>query len=96
MTLQAPAFGEDDYRVCIAHGIIAKGQDLPCPVDDNGCFTEVVVDFAGQYVKEADKHITKKIKEIGRLVRGCTCGTTSIAPGLAVPGPWRRSLEPHC
>jgi len=36
---QAAAFGEDDYRVCLAHGVIAKGQDLPCPVDSNGCFT---------------------------------------------------------
>jgi len=38
---QAPAFGEDDYRVCRAHGIISAGTDVPCPVDDAGCFTEV-------------------------------------------------------
>jgi hypothetical protein len=28
--------------VCLAHGIIAKGQELPMPVDDNGCFLPVV------------------------------------------------------
>lgn len=39
---QAPAFGEDDYRVCIANGIIGKDADLPCPVDANGIFTEEV------------------------------------------------------
>ena len=44
---QAPAFGEDDYRVCLAHGIIQKGGFLPCPVDDAGMFTEDVTDFAG-------------------------------------------------
>lgn len=33
---QAPAFGEDDYRVCLAHGVIGRGEDIPCPVDSNG------------------------------------------------------------
>ena len=44
---QAPAFGEDDYRVCLAHGIIQKGGFLPCPVDDSGVFTDEITDFAG-------------------------------------------------
>jgi isoleucyl-tRNA synthetase len=26
---QAPAFGEDDYRVCLANGIIVKGGEIP-------------------------------------------------------------------
>jgi isoleucyl-tRNA synthetase len=30
---QAPAFGEDDYRACLVNGIVFKGDDLPCPVD---------------------------------------------------------------
>jgi isoleucyl-tRNA synthetase len=35
--LQAPAFGEDDWRVCIANAIIDKmGSDLPNPVDETG------------------------------------------------------------
>lgn len=45
---QAPAFGEDDYRVCLAHNIIEKGEGIPCPVDLNGRFTEEVTDFAGR------------------------------------------------
>jgi len=65
---QAPAFGEDDYRVCIAHGIIEKGDKVPCPVDLNGCFTEEVTLFKGLYVKDADKEIVARIKEAGRLV----------------------------
>ncbi|KIY92575.1 isoleucyl-tRNA synthetase [Monoraphidium neglectum] len=65
---QAPAFGEDDYRVCLAHGVIEKGEGLPCPVDLSGRFTEEVPDFAGKHVKEADKAIIAAIKERGRLV----------------------------
>jgi isoleucyl-tRNA synthetase len=47
-TRQAPAFGEDDYRVCLAHGVVDKGDALPCPVDLNGRFTTEVGPFAGQ------------------------------------------------
>eukprot|EP00903_Cladosiphon_okamuranus_P006585 g6433.t1 len=65
---QAPAFGEDDYRVCLAHGVILKGEDIPCPVDSNGLFTSEVGDYAGQYVKTADKALCEEIKANGRLV----------------------------
>ncbi|KAK9804719.1 hypothetical protein WJX72_001779 [[Myrmecia] bisecta] len=64
----APAFGEDDNRVCLANGIIAKGAAMPCPVDGDGRFTAEVTDFAGKYVKDADKEIMKMIKDLGRLV----------------------------
>ncbi|CAI9284406.1 unnamed protein product [Lactuca saligna] len=53
----ASAFGEDDYRVCLENQIIHKGENLVMAVDDDGCFTERVIDFIGQYVKEADKDI---------------------------------------
>jgi len=66
---QAPAFGEDDYRVCIAHGVIRKGEEIPCPVDSNGLFTERVTHFAGRYVKESDDDICKMLKEQDRLVQ---------------------------
>ena len=46
----APA-GEDDYRVCLSNGVIAKGEGIPCPLDDSGCFTDPVTDFKGQYCK---------------------------------------------
>ena len=45
---QAPGFGEDDYRVCIANGVVMKGETVPCPVDESGCFTAEVRDFVGQ------------------------------------------------
>ena len=47
----APAFGEDDYRVCMAAGILQKGEGIVCPVDANGRFTDEVTDFAKVYVK---------------------------------------------
>ena len=65
---QAPYFGEDDYRVCLAAGIISRDQEMICPVDDSGRFTAPVEHFIGQHVKDADKHITKFLKENGRLV----------------------------
>lgn len=42
----APGFGEDDYKISVAHHII-KPDDPPVPVDENGYFTAVVKEFAG-------------------------------------------------
>ena len=42
----APAFGEDDYRVCLREGIITV-EDVPCPIDDSGKFTAPI----NEYVK---------------------------------------------
>jgi isoleucyl-tRNA synthetase len=60
---QAPAFGEDDYRVVRAAGIDA----FVCPVTLNGTFTDEVPDFAGRYVKDADKDIIRMLKAHGAL-----------------------------
>jgi isoleucyl-tRNA synthetase len=66
---QAPAFGEDDYRVCTANKIISGEADLPCPVDATGHFTTPVKDYEGMNIKEADKPIQKDLKQKGRLIR---------------------------
>lgn len=68
MVHQAPAFGEDDYRVCLAHGVITKGGKLLCPVDENGCYSAEVTDFAGRYVKEADVDVIKYLEAHKSLV----------------------------
>jgi isoleucyl-tRNA synthetase len=65
---QAPAFGEEDYNVAFAAGVINEKRLPPNPVDDNGIFTSEVRDFAGQHVKAADKAIIKYLKGTGRLV----------------------------
>ncbi|KAK9709812.1 isoleucine--tRNA ligase, variant 2 [Basidiobolus ranarum] len=66
---QAPAFGEDDFRVCLAHGVITEDGNVPCPVNEMGVYTSEVTDFAGQYVKDADKAIQKYLKNTNRLIR---------------------------
>ncbi|EJF65096.1 hypothetical protein DICSQDRAFT_50584 [Dichomitus squalens LYAD-421 SS1] len=65
---QAPAFGEDDHRIAIAHGVLRPEDMPPCPIDDAGRFTSQVPDFQGQHVKAADKEIQKVLKAKGRLI----------------------------
>jgi isoleucyl-tRNA synthetase len=60
----APGFGEDDYNLLKASGI-----PVVCPVDDEARFTSEVVDWAGQFVKDADKAIIRRLKDERRLVR---------------------------
>jgi isoleucyl-tRNA synthetase len=64
---QAPAFGEDDYRVCLEKGIINKLEEPPCPFDANGYFTGEVDFVKGLFFKEADKVIIKNLKERGHM-----------------------------
>ena len=60
----APAFGQDDYNLGIAY-------KLPFiqPVDEAGKFTKEVTDWAGQFVKDADKGIIRNLKERGLLYK---------------------------
>ncbi len=60
---QAPAFGEDDFRILKKAGITA----IVCPVDMAGRFTDEVADFAGMHVKEADREIIRYLKDRGNL-----------------------------
>ncbi|KAK4872143.1 hypothetical protein RN001_016267 [Aquatica leii] len=64
---QAAYFGEDDYRVCLAAGVISRDQEPVCPLDPNGRLTKPVTDFEGQYVKDADKNIIAHLKASKRL-----------------------------
>ncbi|KAG7300162.1 Isoleucine--tRNA ligase-cytoplasmic [Plutella xylostella] len=66
---QAPYFGEDDYRVCVAAGVVTRDQDIICPVDASGRFMEPVKDFLGQHVKDADKNIIALLKSRNRLIQ---------------------------
>ena len=65
---QAPAFGEDDYRVSVENGVIDKETQPPCPLDESGRFLPVVKDFAGEFVKDADKGIQKNLKARDLLI----------------------------
>jgi isoleucyl-tRNA synthetase len=54
----APAFGEDDMAVCDAAGIRPV-----VPVDDAGCFTSEVADYAGTQVFEANKAVLTDLRD---------------------------------
>ncbi|MCF7849668.1 MAG: isoleucine--tRNA ligase [Kiritimatiellales bacterium] len=63
----APAYGEDDYRVC-------RAVDIPLvdPLDEDCKFTAQVPDYAGQFCKDADKAIIKALKHAGKLIHQTT------------------------
>ncbi len=63
----APAYGEDDFRVGQAAGIAPV--DL---LDENAAFTARAPDYAGQFCKDADKAIIRRLKEEGKLVHQST------------------------
>jgi isoleucyl-tRNA synthetase len=42
---------------------------MVCPMNDNGCFTEAVTDWASVYVKTADKDIVQRLKTLERFVK---------------------------
>lgn len=67
----APAFGEDDFRVCQNNNIIGEyGQGLRCPVDRNGCFTDPLPkQFLNRNVKDCDKDLIDLLKNQDKLFK---------------------------
>ncbi|MBA2369815.1 MAG: isoleucine--tRNA ligase [Candidatus Protochlamydia sp.] len=64
----APAFGEVDFYACQKAGIAPV-----CPVDNNGQFTSEIPEYAGLFVKDADKEIMRRLKLEGKIVHQGTC-----------------------
>lgn len=67
---EAPAFGEVDYELLLAEQarfVEGEGPGLICAVGPNGKFTDEAAPYAGQWVKDADKLITRQLKENGRI-----------------------------
>ena len=64
----APAYGEDDYRVCKEAGMNAFAD----PLDDACAFTDAVPEYAGRFCKDCDKDIIKRLKAEGKLVHQAT------------------------
>ncbi|POY75658.1 putative Isoleucine--tRNA ligase [Rhodotorula taiwanensis] len=69
---QAPAFGDDDHRIAVAHGVVEKDEMPPCPIDERGFLTDEVPEFAGQYIKDADKSVIKHLKAQGKIIVATT------------------------
>ncbi len=74
----APGFGEDDFELCKKNKIGIKifdenGLDFrlapAVPVDDGGCFTSEIYDFAGMQVFDANDEIIKKLKNQSNWIK---------------------------
>jgi isoleucyl-tRNA synthetase len=63
----APAYGEDDFRICKAAGI-----ELVDPLDAEARFDARVPDFAGEFCKDADANIIRRLKAEGKLFHQST------------------------
>ncbi len=61
---QAPAYGEDDQRVCNDAGIPTYVS-----INERGEFNSIVSDFVGQHVFDANKPISQHLKSAGRVLR---------------------------
>ena len=64
----APAYGEDDNRVCRENGMTAMAD----PLDAGCCFTDAVPEYAGRFAKDCDKDIIRRLKAEGKLVHQST------------------------
>ena len=60
----APAFGEDDFRVCRE-----AGMGFLQLVKPDGTFTDEVTDWKGRFCKEADRDIIRNLKQRGLLFK---------------------------
>ncbi len=68
---QAPAFGEVDHEVLVAERARFVESDRPellCAVGPDGKFTHEFGDLAGVWVKDADKPLSRQLREAGRLL----------------------------
>src|SRR5690606_19287690 len=67
---QAPAFGEVDFdvlRVEQERFQAGEGPELICAVAPDGKFTAEAPDYQGRWVKEADRDITRALRDRGLL-----------------------------
>lgn len=61
---QAPAYGEEDFRVCQQNNI-----DIVDPLDLDACYLDTIPEYAGQFVKDADKNIIRDLKAQNKLLK---------------------------
>lgn len=62
----APGFGQEDFEVCRAAD---PSFPIVCPVDEAGCFTDEVPEYAGQQVFDTNEPVIARLKEAGVLVK---------------------------
>ena len=68
---QAPAFGEVDHEVLVTEQkkfVEGERPELLCAVGPDGKFTSDFPPMEGTWVKEADKPLTRELKDTGKLL----------------------------
>lgn len=66
----APAFGDDDFRVCYSNGLINnKNISAYCPIDEYGRFLDVVDAYKGRLVFDCEDDIRTHLKHKGHLLK---------------------------
>ncbi|MFO7936043.1 MAG: isoleucine--tRNA ligase [Kiritimatiellia bacterium] len=64
----APAYGEDDFRVCREAGI----EVIADPLDASCNFTEKLPEYAGRFCKDCDRDLIRWLKNNDKLVHQST------------------------
>lgn len=63
----APAYGEDDFKSCKAHGL--ADHDIINPVMGDGVYASSLPLFAGQHIWKANPNIVKALDEAASLLK---------------------------
>ncbi len=64
----APAYGEDDFRVCREAGF----EEIVDPLDASCAFTDAIPEYKGRFCKDCDRDIIQDLKRCGKLVHQAT------------------------
>jgi isoleucyl-tRNA synthetase len=66
----APSFGQDDFDACVNANIITvENVGEYCPINDNGFFTDPVVDYKGEHVLSTNNKIIERLKQEKKLLK---------------------------
>ena len=69
----APGFGADDFNMCTKHFIAIEDIGNVCPVDEKGCFTNTITDYAYQNVFDVNNKIIKDLEALGVILKKDNC-----------------------
>lgn len=67
----SPAFGAEDYQICLENKIIDADDPCVC-IDDSGLYIDKITPYKGKYIKDTDKEIVADLKAKGRLLKNGT------------------------
>jgi isoleucyl-tRNA synthetase len=63
----APAYGEEDFKSCKAHGL--QDKDILNPVMGNGVYASTLPLFSGQHIWKANPEVVKALEACGTLFK---------------------------